>query len=484
MSKLEITSTILAFYLLVTFLITYWGSKRNENTPEDYFLAGRKIGAVVLFFTLISTNLSAFFFLGFAGAGYRLGYSYYGIMTMGTSLIALAFYFIGQKTWALGKKKGYITPPEMISQELNYPPLRVAMVLVMVFFTVPYIAIQPIGAGHILSQVTDGQIPYFVGASSLTLVIVGYVFVGGMRTAAWTDVFQGILMFFCIAIALFAIAENFGGISEANQRVFEIRPDLFSMEGTKGYFTSRKWFSFMLLWLFCVPMFPQMFMRFFTAESPRSLKTAAVLYPLVTAVLFIFPIAIGIMGHLAFPGLEGKETDKILPLMLNQYLPIWLATTIMVGAVAAFMSTLDSQLLALSSILTRDFYLPFIEPKASLKKQILVGKGFVVVVAIFGLALAYQPPATIFKIATEAFTGLAVLFPTVVAALHLKRVNPQSCLISIVVGEFLVVAFAAEKISISWAFGFLPVIPIVGISTMIILLGSYFFPSYPIKKSN
>ena len=69
---------------------------------------------VTLFLTLIATNFSAFFFLGFAGEGYRKGYAYYPMMALGTSFAAISFFIIGNKAWKLGKEKGYITPVEMI----------------------------------------------------------------------------------------------------------------------------------------------------------------------------------------------------------------------------------------------------------------------------------------------------------------------------------------------------------------------------------
>ena len=145
----------------------------------------------------------------------------------------------------------------------------------------------------------------------------------------------------------------------------------------------------------------------------------------------------------------------------------------MVGALAAFMSTLDSQLLALSSMLTRDIYTVYIRPRASLSEQTVVGRLLIVALAIIGLILAYQPPESILALATEAFTGLAILFPTVIAALYGTNVSPISCFCSILVGEGMLIGFQTGVIPASFALGFLPVIPIVAISSLIIILGSF-----------
>ena len=103
-------------YALLTLIISLYGFKREENTPEDYFLAGRRVGTLVLFFTIVATNFSAFFFLGFAGAGYRIGYSYYGMMAFGTAFVAVAFYLIGHRAWRIGRLHGYISPSELIGK--------------------------------------------------------------------------------------------------------------------------------------------------------------------------------------------------------------------------------------------------------------------------------------------------------------------------------------------------------------------------------
>ena len=130
-------------YLLLTLVIGIIGYRSQKNTPEDYFLAERKIGSIVLFFTLIATNFSAFAFLGLSGAGYRIGISYYPMIGFGTALVGITFYFIGYKVWLLGKEKGLITPSELIANRLPSQPLKLTFSAVMVIFTIPYLTLQP-----------------------------------------------------------------------------------------------------------------------------------------------------------------------------------------------------------------------------------------------------------------------------------------------------------------------------------------------------
>lgn len=473
---------IISLYLLATLWVGILSYKKQENTAEDYFLANRKLGNIVLFFTLIATNFSSFFFLGFAGEGYRIGISYYPMMAFGTGFAALSFYYIGYQVWKLGKQYHFITPAELIYFRFNNTPLKLLFLTVMVTFTLPYLALQPIGAGYLLESLTNGQIPYFVGATCLTIIIVIYVLMGGMRSVALTDVLQGILMFILMITAFLVIANNLGGFINITKETYKLKPELFSRSGVGEFFTQKKWFSFMALWSLTLPMFPQMFMRFYTAKTSQSLKISTVLYPLITGVLFICPVMIGVWGNTIFPGLEGKEADQILPMMLSEYTPLWLNSIIIVGALASFMSTLDSQLLSLSSILTRDIYLPYIRPQASLKQQTLIGRILIIILAIIGLIIAYQPPSTIFIIATQTFTGLTVLFPTVIAALYGKNVKGISCLISIIIGELMVIGFQFNWLPSSLTFGFLPVIPVVVTSAIIVLIGTLIDTNFIGKK--
>ena len=153
-------------------------------------------------------------------------------------------------------------------------------------------------------------------------------------------------------------------------------------------------------------------------------------------------------------------------MMLAEYAPNWLASLIMVGALAAFMSTMDSQLLALSSMLTRDVVVDLFGKQLSLDQEVRLGKLFVVILAVLGLVIALQPPATLVEIVTEAFTGLAVLFPTTVAVLYSKNVSGRACIWSICVGEALVLGFHLGWLPEDLTLGFLPVVPIVLIASL------------------
>ena len=444
---------ILFLYIAIVFLGSLRGTTENAKTPEGYFLANRGLGTFALFFTILATNFSAFYFLGFAGAGYRIGYAYYIIMSLGTGFACLSFYFLGTKIWALGKAHGYITPAELIYHQTNSKALRWAFATVMLVFTFPYLALQIIGAGYILENITQGTIPYIWGASFLTFFTIIYVWIGGMKSVAETDLKQGLLMIFLMVMAVITISNSLGGLTAAHEKVYEIQPALFSREGAGNAFPPKKWFSLLIFWIFCIPMFPQIFMRFYVARDVDKLKKSALLYGLIPLLISILPVIIGVLGHLSFPDLVGKETDQILPKMLITHSSEWFAALVMTGALAAFMSTLDSQLLALSTIMTRDFVLPFRE-NIDLKQQVFIGRIWVVIIALVGLAIAAQPFDTIDDMGRLAFGGLAVLFPVTIAVVRWGGVARFFGVLSIIVGEFLLVGFYYKLFPSEWLFGF------------------------------
>jgi SSS family solute:Na+ symporter len=311
-------------------------------------------------------------------------------------------------------------------------------------------------AGYALEALLG--LPYFYGCMVVTVIILLYTLRGGLRAVAWTDLFQGLIMFLLLISSLIIIAQHHGGFVSANQKALLSNPALFSRPGAMGKYSLGIWFSFMVLWFFCDPMFPQLFQRFFSARDDRSIARTMLFYPLVCTVVFFMPIAIGVLGRLSFPDLVGKQADRILPMVLTSISGDFMAALVIAAGLAALMSTMDSQLLTLSSIFTRDIFSFFGKAK---RETSVAGRIFVILLSLTGLALAYNPPATILQIATQTFTGLAVLFPTVIFGLYFKKVYVPAAVLSIVCGEAALVGFYFKWLPNPY---FLPVIWVMLIS--------------------
>ena len=458
-------------YFSLLLLMGFIAYRKTKKTPEDYFIAGRSFGPLILFFSLAATNFSAFTFLGFAGNAYKIGLGQYGIMGFGTAFMALMFFIIGRKVWKLGKENRYITPPELIGDRFQSRSLRLLFMGVMVVFTIPYLAVQAVGAG-ILIQYVSGAISWQIGAMVTIVVVMLYVMLGGMRGSGWADVFQGVLMITAMTLAVVFVAISLGGFEQANLMAYQANPVLFTRPGVGEYFTMQMWFSFMLLWFFVDPMFPQLFSLFYTAKNQKSLKVSMILYPVVVSFFFLFPVLIGVWAHGAGLPIASGSEDMVLPMMVQRFAPPVLFAFVMTGALAALISTADSQLLSLSTMLSHDLL-----RLKKRKQEVWYGKMVIVLLSLFTVVFiitGYNPNEGIMgTLVKTTFSGLIVLCPTTLAALYWKRATKYGCMASIVLGELSIVLFHYKILP---DFGFLPGIFALLISTVVLVVTCFLFP--------
>ncbi|MBN2080772.1 sodium:solute symporter family protein [bacterium] len=452
---------VLAGYFLIVLAIGFAARRVKATSASEFFLAGRTLGTFILICTLAATNFSAFTVFGCSGAGYRDGLAFFPVMAFGTGFMALTFWLIGRKVWQLGREHGLVTPAELIGHLYRHRGLSLLFAVVMIVWTVPYLALQPLAGGLVLNGLFN--LPQMWGALIITAVIVLYTLHGGLKAVAWTDAFQGLLMLVMLFVALGLVIAHHGGLAGALSQVMAESPAHFSRPGGTGYYLPGVWFSMILLWFFCDPMFPQLFQRFYAAKNERALSRAMLVYPVVTTLAFAPPILLGVLGTLSFPGLEGKAADNIVPLLMTSLGGDLMGTLILTAGLAALMSTMDSQLLTLSSIFTRD-----VLPWTGLKTEgsPWPGRAFIVVLAAAGLLIAVNPPASIVKIGFTAFTGLAALFPTVLFGLYLKRPSAPAAIVSILAGQGVLLAYVNGWLT---AVGFLPALPVMIVSTVLYL---------------
>ncbi|MDZ7815532.1 MAG: sodium:solute symporter family protein [Planctomycetota bacterium] len=446
---------VLAAYFAAVMVIGLLVRRREEAGESGYFLAGRSLKWFVLLATMTATNFSAFTVFGASGAGYRDGLSFYPIMGFGTGFMAVALWLVGRRAWQLGKQHGFVTPAQLVGHIYGDNRVSVLFALVLIVFTVPYLALQPVAAGHVFSKLFN--CPQWVGAVAVTAILLVYTLRGGLRAVAWTDVLQGVLMLVLMGGALVIVTGELGGLSNAFHSLRSSLAELLSRPGGEGTYTLAVWFGFLLLWVFCDPMFPQLFQRFFAAKDSRALSRTVLAYPLVCTVVFALPVLLGLFGTQLIPGLQGKEADEIVPLLMTTFAGNTMGTLVLAAGLAALMSTMDSQLLTLSSIFKVDLY-SRIRPNSGGK---LSARLFVIGLAMAGLAVALVADSSVLSLGLTAFTGLAALFPTVVFGLYLREPHAPSALSSIVAGEAVAFCYHFKLLP---TFGLLPATPVIVVS--------------------
>ncbi len=467
---------IILGYLSITLAIGIGLHRRTKRNSVDFFLAGRSLSNLLLFFTMAASNFSAFTIFGLSGAGYRIGYAFYPVMGFGTGFMALSMYLVGRKIIPLAREREYVTPSDFIADRYGSQSLKKVSSIVMIVFTLPYLALQAIAAGNSLHSLTG--ISYAGGAFLITSFVMIYVVLGGLRTIAWTDFLQGVMMITFAAIAFAIIAEKSGGFAAVNERLLSETPALFSRPGADGSMTRGVWFGYTFLWFFSVPFTPHLFQRFLAAKSEKHFSTTVVLYPIITTILFFLTVSIGVLGRASFPGLPAGESDTIFPLLLGRFTGVFTSTLLLTGSIAALMSTMDSQLLTLTSIISLDFNL--FGDEMPERKRVAWEKLIVVLLGGAGFLIALRPPETLLAfVQATTFNGISVLAPLVLGGLYWHRANKWGAFASLAGGELLVVLYYFDLLP---AFGTLPAVPIVAV-TSLLFIGVSLAVSRTIEKS-
>ena len=355
MAETTLELGIVGGYMIVALAVGVVAYRLTDRTAEDYYLASRTLGTVVLLFTTFATLLSAFTFFGGPNLAYSAGPEWILVMGLMDGIIfAVLWYVLGYKQWLVGKRHGYVTLGEMLGDRFGSTPLRVVVAAVSLFWLFPYVMLQQKGAGQAIVGLTGGAVPFWVGAGGITLFMVLYVALSGMRGVAWTDTLQGLFMLSLVWVAVAWVLSAVGGAGEATAALAASNPEFLGLGG--GLYTPQYIVSTAVSIAFGVTMFPQINQRFFAAGSKKVLKRTFALWPILVLLLFVPAFMLGAWA--AGLGVVVPEGGNVIPAILGEYTPTWFAALVIAGAMAAMMSSSDSMLLSGSSYLTRDLYRP------------------------------------------------------------------------------------------------------------------------------
>ncbi|MCL9812785.1 sodium:solute symporter family protein [Natranaeroarchaeum aerophilus] len=420
MNAIGIQLGIVVAYLCLALVIGLLAYRVTERTAEDFYLASRSFGTIVLLFTTFATLLSAFTFFGGPDIAYQSGPEWILVMGLMDGIIfAILWYVIGYKQWLIGNRHGYVTLGEMLGDRFGSMGLRGLVAVVSLFWLFPYVMLQQMGAGAALTGLTDGWLPYWAGAALVTVFMIVYVVLAGMRGIAWTDTLQGAFMLGITWVAALWVLDAVGGAGAATASVADSNPEFLAL-GSSVY-TPEFMLSTAISIGFGVAMFPQVNQRFFTAGSKTVFKRTFVLWPVLVVLLFVPAFLLGTWA--AGLGIDANidAGESVLPILLNEYTPVWFAALVIAGAMAAMMSSSDSMLLSGSSYFTRDVYRPFINADISDRREDLLGRIGVVVFAAATFVASLGQPGTLVEIGELAFSGFAQLAFPVIVALYWRK---------------------------------------------------------------
>ena len=516
-----IPAIVVFIYLATVLYIGIFAFRRSSGREkaEDYFLASRSLGPFVFLFSLFGTNMTAFAILGSSGHAFANGIVTFGLMASSSGLvIPLTIFLIGTRVWALGKKYGFMTPVQMFRDRWECSHIGTVIFVVQAVLLVPYIIIGIMGGGTTLYTISGGVVPFWFGGAVVAMVVMSYVFFGGMRGTAWVNTFQTVLFLCFGAVALIVIGYGIGGFTAAAQGM-KNSPLAYLL--TRERISPYYFFSYTFIPLSAIA-FPHILIFCLTAKKMNQFKKTVIFYPICILAIWLPCVFLGVMANrvqdvpqirakqearrvLATQGRtmepEQRETlreqsagDDVIMLLLQRYAPLWLAGLLGAGIMAAVMAS-DSQILALSTMFTEDVF-AFYGGKRRFGEavQVQTGRLFIILITLFAYAVALRAPETIFELAIQyAFSGFAALSPLLVAALFWKGSTKWGALavtvwtalavVAVAVFQEVIPAPAPGPATVIWSlggtevlartpggtavFGFMPVVPMVLVSALL-----------------
>jgi len=522
-----IPAIVVFLYLATVLYIGIFAFRRakSKREAEDYFLASRSLGPFVFLFSLFGTNMTAFAILGSSGHAFSNGIVTYGLMASSSGLvIPLTIFFVGTRVWALGKKHGFMTPVQMFRDRWECGHIGTIIFLVQAVLLVPYIIIGIMGGGTTLNAISGGFVPFWFGGAIVAMVVMSYVFFGGMRGTAWVNTFQTVLFLLFGAIALIVIGVGMGGFGSAVQAM-QSSPALAPLL-TRERISPLYFFSYTFIPLSAIA-FPHILIFCLTARRMNQFKKTVIFYPLCIMAIWLPCVFLGVMANRVgdVPEIRAKQEarrvlatqgktlppevrddlreesagDDVILLLLQRYAPLWLAGLLGAGIMAAVMAS-DSQILALSTMFTEDVFAYYgHKERFGEAVQVLMGRIFIVLITMFAYVVALQAPETIFELAIQyAFSGFAALSPLLIAALFWKgstkwgalatTVWTAAAVAAVAIFQSIVPAPAPGPSTVMWSiggaevlsrtpggtavFGFMPVVPMVIISALLMIVVS------------
>ncbi len=480
MGSTPIIVLILYMLMLLTFgIVAYMKSSGSE---EDYYLAGRGQGVLVTVLTIMATFFSSAAMLGIPGVVYKDGMAFL-FFALNLPVSGAAIYVLGSRIWRLGRIRGYVTPADLVADYYGGSAiLRSLVALVGFLYVIPYIIMQ-IKAGGYLAQrmfpdaetvsLFGTQYGVFeIGTIALSILTMIYVLIGGMRSVAWTDVVQGILLLSGMMIAGIATVMAMGGPASFFQQLADLPAEARSLPGTSGAWSPWKLMTICIFASLGTMIQPGQWMRYYAARSTKTLKQCALIFALILPACFLVGVMlVGLGAHVLYPpsaetgtllphptvGSSASEFDQVVVAMLQEHIPLLLGaglgvvvvSVIMVAIMAASMSTADSNLHALSAVLTRDVYDKYVRPKASDREKTWFGRGVIVVATLFALWLVsvgednpdFQPLALIAQLMFVAIAFSGQLLPLAIDVLFLRKGTQTGAIWGIISGILVVFIF-------------------------------------------
>lgn len=467
--------TVLVLYLGIMAFIG-WYAGRKTNSIGDFFVLSGKAGVVVSGIAYFSTQFSMGTFLGTPGTIYGVGYAGMAISVPGAVFcMILPALLIGRKLITLGHKYGFLTMADYLTDRYHSKNMSGVLGVMMLFFLVPMMGAQIIGAGVIVHVFTG--LPEWVGVVGMGIIVILYCMSGGMKGAMMTDVIQGSLMIATAVVTFIVSVVMGGGFSNINHTLQSMNEAYLTFPGANGYMPWTYYVSNIVLWSFFTMGQPHLFTKFFAMKDHKTMFKAILLG---TAGMFFSATLIewaGVNGIASIQNIE--KADQIIPMILQRGMNPFLASIFIAGIVAAGMSTIDGILVTTTGAVTRDIYQKIINKDATDENVMKLSKVVTVIIGIIVICFGVFQPGSIFEINLFAFSGMAIFVVPILFGIYWKKATAKGAIASVIVGIISLLLFTLNPSVKALAMGFHALFPTTIIASIVMIVVSKFTETPP-----
>ena len=459
--------TVLAIYLGIMAFIGWYASRKTKNIGDFFVLSG-KAGVIVSGIAYFSTQFSMGTFLGTPGTIFGVGYAGMAISVPGAVFcMILPALLIGRKLVTLGHEYGFLTMADYLTDRYHSRSMSGVLGVMMLFFLIPMMGAQIIGAGVIVHVFTG--LPECVGVVGMGVLVILYCMSGGMKGAMMTDVIQGSLMIGTAVVTFIVSVVMGGGFDNINSTLQNMNESYLTFPGANGYMPWAYYVSNIVLWSFFTMGQPHLFTKFFTMKDHKTMFKAILLG---TGGMFVSATLIewaGVNGIASIQNIE--KADQIVPMILQRGLNPFLASLFIAGIVAAGMSTIDGILVTTTGAVTRDIYQKIVNKKATDESIMKLSKVVTVLIGLVVILFGVFQPGSIFEINLFAFSGMAVFVVPILFGMYWKESTAPGAIAAVAVGVIALLSFTLVPEVKELALGFHALFPatILGAVTMVIV---------------
>ncbi|HEU5138992.1 MAG TPA: sodium:solute symporter family protein [Bacillales bacterium] len=433
MADWTIALIMMIAYLVIALIIGVWAGKGRGGSLNEYVVAGGGLGLFVMWFLMGGAVFSAFSFLGAPGWAYSKGAPAYYIIVY-TAFAILPWYIIGPKIKKIGQKFDLYTISGFYKGRYQTKVLPVVVGLLAVFAFIQYLTTQMKGMAYIFEIMTAGHIPFWLGALLAYGIVVVYVATGGLRAAAWSDVFQGILMIVISwVVGIAVVMQLHGGSGNMFASIMQNHPGFLEIGHEGSNMSGIGYTTTILVSIFGFMMWPHLFSKSYATKG-ITIKRTVLAYPIFA--LFLIPllfIGFAAIGVVDYGTLDSP--DQILPYLVTSVLqmPGWVYGLIGAGALAAAMSSADAITHSASLEFTNGV-VHNIWPSLSDQRTLAIMRIAVIVIGACAYFLTVFGSEGLIALLLGAYGSIVQFAPGVYSAMYWRRATPTAVISGLIVG--------------------------------------------------